>query len=163
MTTLISKLLPLFVTSDKGQVHQVDILSSLGERAPSSSSASSLSEPSSFSSSEASGDGEEATVKPPITACHRMIWPTRVFTWHNSSLKVSRWAEVDGPVEAGGAADYVGGCLGLSWAALWLIVVVFMAPITEKWGDMGKETEKGWRICVIAKGKMSLSRVTVSL
>ena len=31
MTTLISKLLPLFVTSDKGQVNQVDISSSLGQ------------------------------------------------------------------------------------------------------------------------------------
>ena len=37
MTTLISKLSPIFVTSDKGQVHQVDISSSLGELAPSSS------------------------------------------------------------------------------------------------------------------------------
>ena len=46
MTTLISKLLPLFVMSDKGQVHQVDMSSSLGELAPSSSSASSLPEPS---------------------------------------------------------------------------------------------------------------------
>ena len=40
--TLISKLLTLFVTSDKGQVYQVDISLSLGELAPSSSSASSM-------------------------------------------------------------------------------------------------------------------------
>ena len=80
MTTLKSKLLPLFVMSDKGQVHQVDISSSLGELALSSSSASSLPEPSSFSSLDTSGDGEEATVKPPMTACRRAIRPTRVFT-----------------------------------------------------------------------------------
>ena len=78
MTTLISKLLPLFVTSDKGQVHQVDISSSLGELAPSSSLASSLPEPPSLSSLEAGGggDGEEATVKPPMTFYRRMIQST---------------------------------------------------------------------------------------
>ena len=50
MTTPISKLLPLYVTSDKRQVHKVDISSSLGELAPLSSLASSLLEPSSLSS-----------------------------------------------------------------------------------------------------------------
>ena len=81
MTTLISKLLPLFVTSDKGQVRHVDILSSLGELAPSSSSASSPSKPSSsLSSSEACGDGDEDTVKPPMIACRHAIQLTRVFT-----------------------------------------------------------------------------------
>ena len=79
MTTLISKLLPIFVTSDKGQVNQVDILSSLAE--PSSSLASSaLPEPSSLSSSDASGEGEEAITKPPITAYRNMIRLTQVFT-----------------------------------------------------------------------------------
>ena len=73
MTTLISKLLPLFVTSDKGQLYQVDISSSLGELASSSSSVSSLLESSSLSSSNASGEGEEAIVKPPMTACRRAI------------------------------------------------------------------------------------------
>ena len=62
--------------SDKGQVHQVDISSSLGELAPSSSSASSLPEPSSLLSLDVGRDGEEATVKPPMTACHRAIRPT---------------------------------------------------------------------------------------
>ena len=71
MTTLISKLLHLLVTSDKGQVHQVDILSSLGELAPSSSSASSVTEPSSLSSSDAGGEGE--AVKPPMAACRHAI------------------------------------------------------------------------------------------
>ena len=65
MTTLISKLLPLFVTSDKGQVYQVDISSS--------SLASLLSKPSSLLSLDASGDGEEATVKPSMTACRHAI------------------------------------------------------------------------------------------
>ena len=80
MTTLISKLLPLFVTSDKGQVHQVDILSSLGELAPSSSLASSLPEPLSLSYLDAGGEGEKATVKPPMATCCRAIRLTRVFT-----------------------------------------------------------------------------------
>ena len=38
-----------------------------------------------------------------------------------------------------------------------------MAHITEKCSDKGKGTEKWHKICAIAKGKMSLSRVTVSL
>ena len=80
MTTLISKLLPLFVTSDKGQVRHVDILSSLGELAPLSSSRSSLPKPSTLSSLEAGGDGKEVTMKPPMTACCRAIRLTRVFT-----------------------------------------------------------------------------------
>ena len=68
MTTFISKLVSLFVTSDKGQVHQVDISSSLGKLAPSSLSRSSLSEPLSLSSSVAGGEGEEVAVKPPMVA-----------------------------------------------------------------------------------------------
>ena len=76
MTTLISKLLPLFVTSDKGQVYQVDISSSLGEP---SLSASLLPEPLSLSSSDALREGEEATMKPPMTACRCAIRPTQVF------------------------------------------------------------------------------------
>ena len=73
MTTLILKLLPLFVTSDKVQVYQVDIPSSLGEPSSSSSASSSLPMPSSLSSLDASGDGEEATEKPPIIACRHAI------------------------------------------------------------------------------------------
>ena len=80
MTTIISKLLPIFVMSDKGQVNQVDISSSLGEPSSSSSSASSLLEPSSLLSLDASGDGEEATMKPPMIACRCAIQPTQVFT-----------------------------------------------------------------------------------
>ena len=88
MITLISKLLPLFVTSNKWQLHQVDISLSLGELAPSSSSTSLLPEPSSLSSLDAGGDGEKAIVKPPMIACRCAIQPTRVFTWHNLSLSV---------------------------------------------------------------------------
>ena len=86
ITTLIPKLLPIFVTNDKGQVTQAIISSSLKELAPSSSSASSLPEPSSLASSEPCGDGEEDAVKPPMTICRHAIRPTWVFTWHNSSL-----------------------------------------------------------------------------
>ena len=73
MTTFIPKLLPLFVTSDKGQVYQVDISSSLGKPLSSSSSASSLLEPTSFSSSDASGEEDEAIMKPPMVACRHAI------------------------------------------------------------------------------------------
>ena len=144
MTTIISKLLSLFVTSEKGQVYQVDISSSLGELASSSSSTSSLPKSSSLTSSEASGDGEEATVKPPMTACHRAIQSTRVFTWPNSSLRVLRQAsmctncammassvtppteeegvEMDGVAGARGAAVSVCVHLRRSWASLRLTV-----------------------------------------
>ena len=158
MTTLISKLLPFFVMSDKGQVYQVDISSFLGEPSSSSSSASSLLEPSSLLSSDASGKGEEVTVKPPIIACRRAIWPTRVFTWHNSSLRVSRRAsmrtscammassvtpptkdegvEVDGVAEVGVAVS-VWGCLDLSYATLRWMVAASIAHMNVKRGDSG--------------------------
>ena len=183
MTTLISKLFPLFVTSDKGQVNQVDISSSLGEPSSSSLASSSLSEPSLLLFSDASR--KEATVKPPITACHRAIQPTRVFTWHNSSLRVLRrasmctscammalsvtpptedeGAKVDGEIDAGGAVVCVWGYLSLNCAMLHRTVAIAMAHIYEKWEDIGHKTEKWWRSLVIAKGKMSLSRVVVSL
>ena len=73
---------------------KVDISSSWGKLASSSSLASSLPEPSSLSSSEVGGDREEATMKPPMAACCHAIRSTRVFTWHNSSLNVSRWASI---------------------------------------------------------------------
>ena len=38
-----------------------------------------------------------------------------------------------------------------------------MAHMTEKWSEEGKGTEKWHKIYMIAKGKMSLLRVTVSL
>ena len=73
----------LFVMSDKGQVHQVDISSSLGELAPSSSLASSVLEPSSLSSSDISGEGEKVAVKPPMVACCYAIRP------HGCSLDIT--------------------------------------------------------------------------
>ena len=72
-------------------------------------------------------------------------------------------AEVDGMVEVGGAAVCIWGYLERSCARLHLTVAVSMAHIYEKWGDMGKETKKWRRSLVIAEGKMSLSRVVVSL
>ena len=71
--------------------------------------------------------------------------------------------EVDGAVEVEGAAVYVHDRLGQSWASLRLMVALFMAPMTKKWGDAGKETEIWWRIHVIAEEKISISRVIVSL
>ena len=38
-----------------------------------------------------------------------------------------------------------------------------MAHMTEKWSEEGKGTEKWHKIYVIAEGKISLSRVAVSL
>ena len=79
-------------------------------------------------------------MKPPMTAYRRVIRLTRVFTRHNSSLRVSRRAsmrtscammasnvtplaedegvEVDGVVEAGGVTVSVWGRLSLSYAIL---------------------------------------------
>ena len=46
-------------------------------------------------------------------------------------------AEVDGAVEVGGIAVCVWGYLDLSCAALRLTIAAYMAPIIEKWGDLG--------------------------
>ena len=69
----------------------------------------------------------------------------------------------DGVVEAGGVAVSIQGYFDLSYASLHLMVAASMALITGKWCDSGNETEKWQRSRVIAKRKMSLSRVTVSL
>ena len=69
--------------------------------------------------------------------------------------------EVDGAKEVGGAT--VLKRLEHSYASLRLTVVVSMAHITWKWSEIGKGIEKWHKILVIAKGKMSLSWVTVSL
>jgi len=67
----------------------------------------------------------------------------------------------DGAKRKGGAAesDYC----DLNYASLCLTVAAFMAHMTEKWSEDGKEIEKWHKIRVITEGKMSLSRVTISL
>ena len=72
-------------------------------------------------------------------------------------------AEVDGAKEVKGAAVCVWGCHNLSYVSLHQTVAASMAPITKKRGETGKRMEKWRRICVIIEGKMSLSRVAISL
>ena len=69
--------------------------------------------------------------------------------------------DVDGAIEVGGIAilDH----LERSYTSLRLMVAAPMAHMTWKWSETRKVTEKWRRILVIAEGKMSLSRVTVSL
>ena len=54
-------------------------------------------------------------------------------------------------------------CLDRNCASLRLTIATSMAHIMEKWSEKGKGIEKWRKIRVIAKGKMSLSRVAVSL
>ena len=68
---------------------------------------------------------------------------------------------VDGAERVGGASNP--DCLNRNYASLCLTVVASITPITDKWLDKGKGVEKWCKILVIAEGKMSLSRVTVSL
>ena len=70
-------------------------------------------------------------------------------------------ADRGGAEREGGAAksDYH----DLNCASLHLTVAASMAHMTEKWLEEGKGTEKWHKIHVIAEGKMSLSRVVVSL
>ena len=72
-------------------------------------------------------------------------------------------AEVDGVVEAGGAVVSVRGCLDRSYIILHLTVAASMAHMNVKRGDLGYEIEKWQRSRLIAEGKMSLSRVVVSI
>ena len=69
--------------------------------------------------------------------------------------------EVDGAEGVGGAA--VLDCLECSCTSLLLMVAASMAHITWKWLETRKGIEKWCKILVIAKGKMSLSRVAISL
>ena len=69
--------------------------------------------------------------------------------------------EVDGAEGVGGAA--VLDRLECSCTSLLLMVAASMAHITWKWLETGKGTEKWCKILMIAEGKTSLSRVTVSL
>ena len=70
-------------------------------------------------------------------------------------------AEQDGAELEGGAAE--SDCHVVNCASLRLTVAASMAHMTEKWSKKGKGTEKWHKICVIAEGKMILSRVAVSL
>ena len=128
------------------------ISSSLEELASSSSSSSSSSTPSSPSSFvEAFGEGGGEAVKPPRQAYHYAIQPTRVYTWHNSSLRVSRWASmhwscavmasrvtppfeeegamVEGIAGVAGSVVSILGRFGRSWASLRWIEAALMAPM----------------------------------
>ena len=82
------------------------------------------------------------------------------------SLKEKEGADVDGAdrdgVEReGGVAKSV--YRDLNCASLPLTVVMSMAHMIEKWVEEGKGTEKWRKILVIAEGKMSLSRVAITL
>ena len=68
-------------------------------------------------------------------------------------------ADLDGAEWEGGVAP---GCLDLNYALLRFTVAASMADMCVKWSDTRKGTEKWRRICVIAEGKMSLSRDTES-
>ena len=70
-------------------------------------------------------------------------------------------ANVDGAEGVEGATNP--NCLHQNYASLRLTVAASIAPIIEKWLDKGKGTEKWRKILVIVEGKMSLSRVAVSL
>ena len=84
----------------------------------------------------------------------------------NTSLVEEEGANVDGvdrdgAKQEGGAAEF--DCRDLNCASLHLMVAASMEHMTEKWSKEGKGTEKWHRIYIIAEGKMSLSRVGVSL
>ena len=70
-------------------------------------------------------------------------------------------AEQDGVEREGGVDEF--DCRDLNCASLRLTVAASMAHMIEKWSEEGKEIEKWHRICMIAEGKMSLSRVAISL
>ena len=70
-------------------------------------------------------------------------------------------ANRDGAEQEEGATE--SNCCDLNCASLHLMVAVCMAHMTEKWLKEGKGTETWYKIRVIAEGKMSLSRVVVSL
>ena len=85
---------------------------------------------------------------------------------NDASLREDEGADVDradrdGAEREGGAAksDYH----DLNCASLHLTIAASMAHMIEKCSEEGKGTEKWHKICVIAEGKMSLSRVVVSL
>ena len=70
-------------------------------------------------------------------------------------------ADRDGAEQEGGATESI--YHDLNYASLRLTVAASMVHMTEKWSEEVKGTEKWHRIRVIAEGKMSLSRVVISL
>ena len=84
----------------------------------------------------------------------------------DTSLEEEEGADVDGADQdraerEGGATESV--CRDLKCALLCLTVAASMTHMTEKWVEEGKGIEKWRKILVIVEGKMSLSRVAVSL
>ena len=84
----------------------------------------------------------------------------------NTSLVEEEGADVDGVDQdgverEGGAAE--SDCHDLNCASLRLTVAASMTHIIEKWSKERKGTEKWHKIRVIAEGKISLSRVVISL
>ena len=73
-------------------------------------------------------------------------------------------AEVEGAERVGRSVISVRGRFGRSWTLLRRTGIAFMTPMTKKRrGESGILTKKCQGICVIAEGKISLSRVAVSL
>ena len=70
-------------------------------------------------------------------------------------------ANRDGAEREGKATEFI--CRDLNCASLRLTVAASMAHMTKKWVEEGKGTKKWRKILVIAEGKMSLSRVAISL
>ena len=84
----------------------------------------------------------------------------------DTSLEEEEGADVDGAdrYEAkweGGVAE--SDCCDLNCISLRLTVADSIAHMTKKWSEEGKRTEKWCKIRVIAEGKISLSRVAISL
>ena len=85
---------------------------------------------------------------------------------NDTSLEEEEGADVDGTDRDG--AEWEGRAAksiycDLNRASLCLTVAASMTHLTEKWVEEGKGTEKWRKTLMIAEGKISLSRVTVSL
>ena len=70
-------------------------------------------------------------------------------------------ADRDGAKREGGTAE--SNCRDLNCTLLRLTIAASMAHMTKKWLEEGKGTEEWHKIRMIAEGKMSLSRVAISL
>ena len=161
MITLIPKTTSPFCHEWQRPSHWEVVISSSPEELASSSLSLSLSpkSPSSSSSADAFREGEGDSTKLPRRAYCCAIRLTRVFTWYNLVVSVSRWAsmrwscamtasrvtppakaevvEVDGVEVAGGVTLSVRGRFGRSWASFHLMDASLMAPMIEKWANSG--------------------------